>query len=133
MKDSNGNLNDIEDKSTSLHNILTKESEYQLTLRRERYDEDYEVNLDLKFEGEEKQNEIPDDYAIFFHRNEQLIQQAKRSISRYEWVHLSCASWIPGIHVTPKTPVKLTNKMERKRFDLRCIICLTKDGACIQC
>ena len=50
----------------------------------------------------------------------------------YEWIHLSCASWIPGPLVTPKTPVRL-NKFDEKRFNLQCIICLKKVGACMQC
>jgi hypothetical protein len=78
----------------------------------------------LKFEGQEKENQIPEDYAIFFHRNEKIIQESPNPATKYHWVHLSCASWIPGILVTPKTPIKFTSKMEKKRFDLRCIICL---------
>jgi hypothetical protein len=51
----------------------------------------------------------------------------------YEWVHLSCSTWIPGPLVTPKTPVRL-HKLEDKRFTLQCIICLKKEGgACMQC
>lgn len=34
--------------------------------------------------------------------------------------------------MTPKTPVRLT-KFDDKRFNLQCIICLKKDGACMQC
>ena len=34
--------------------------------------------------------------------------------------------------MTPKTPVKM-NKIENKCFQLSCIICMTKDGACMQC
>jgi len=87
--------------------------------------------LDLKFEGQEKETQIPDDYAIFFHRNEKIIQEGQTTQTKYKWTHLSCAKWIPGMSLTPKTPIKFTPKMERKRFDLRCIICLKKDGACI--
>jgi len=57
---------------------------------------------------------------------------APQTETLYEWVHISCASWIPGVHVTPKTPVKLS-KIENKSFSLSCIICLKKDGACMQC
>jgi bromodomain and PHD finger-containing protein 1 len=53
----------------------------------------------------------------------------------YKWVHLSCAYWIPGTIVTPKTPVRLA-KFEDRRFTLQCIICLKtaeNSGACMQC
>ena len=51
----------------------------------------------------------------------------------YEWVHLSCAMWIPGPIVTPKTPVRLS-KLDCKRFQMQCIICgLRNEGACCSC
>lgn len=40
--------------------------------------------------------------------------------------------WIPGPSVTPKTPVRMS-KIDVKRFDLQCIICGKRNGACIQC
>ncbi len=93
--------------------------------------------IDLKFLGSEKETQIPEDYSFFVQRNETIIEEACAKPTCYvptlfEWVHLSCASWIPGLSVTPKTPVKLA-KIDEKRFSLQCIICMKKDGACMQC
>ena len=90
--------------------------------------------IQLKFLQSEKVNEFPDDFSFFLQRNELEIESALNSQcfvpTQYEWVHLSCATWIPGPIVTPKTPVKL-NKIDEKRFQLQCIICLKKEGACM--
>lgn len=64
---------------------------------------------------------MPDDYSFFLQRNEIELETAVNSFcfvpTQYEWVHHSCATWIPGPIVTPKTPVRL-NKIDEKRFQL---------------
>lgn len=77
--------------------------------------------------------ESPEDYDFFLQRNHKAFEtgDVPSTETLYEWVHLSCAMWIPGPIVTPKTPVRL-NKIDCKRFNLQCIICGFKnEGACI--
>ncbi len=88
--------------------------------------------IDLHFDQNEKEMQTPEDYSFFLSRNELKMETHEPTLSLYEWVHLSCATWIPGPVVTPKTPVRL-NKFEEKRFHLQCIICLKRGGACMQC
>jgi hypothetical protein len=72
----------------------------------------------------------PEDYDFFLQRNAKKLDRAVPSETLYEWVHLSCAMWIPGPVVTPKTPVRLS-KLDCKRFQMQCIICgLRNEGAC---
>ena len=68
-----GVFSEFEDRTCSLHNILVKESQFQMDFRSDNF-EKYDIQLSLKFEGEEKTSQIPEDYAIFFHRNEAIIQ-----------------------------------------------------------
>lgn len=92
-------------------------------------------NVDLHFLESEAIAEIPEDYTFFLQRNEQRLESPSTvpTETLYEWVHLSCAMWIPGPTVTPKTPVRMS-KIDIKRFDLQCIICGKRNcGACIQC
>lgn len=93
-------------------------------------------NVELLFEKNEKENQIPEDYNFFLQKNEARLESQYQSQAHtqtlYQWIHISCASWVPGPVVTPKTPVRL-NKIEEKRFNMQCIICLKKDGACMQC
>jgi PHD-like zinc-binding domain len=94
--------------------------------------------IELGFLANERETQIPDDYSFFLQRNEAAIESACAASelcfvpTQYEWIHLSCATWLPGPLVTPKTPVRL-NKIDEKRFSLQCIICLKKEGACMQC
>lgn len=93
-------------------------------------------DVELSYLPIERESMIPDDYSFFLSRNETILENATNSKTfvptQYKWVHLSCATWIPGPIVTPKTAVRL-NKMDEKRFTLQCIICFKKDGACMQC
>ena len=75
--------------------------------------------VDLHFLQSEAIAEIPEDYTFFLQRNEQRLEQADvvPTETLYEWGHLSCAMWIPGPSVTPKTPVRMS-KIDLKRFDL---------------
>jgi hypothetical protein len=78
--------------------------------------------IDLNFLPSEKDG-IPDDYSFFLQRNEAVLEAATSGPdpcfipTQYEWVHLSCATWIPGPTITPKTTVRL-NKIDEKRFQL---------------
>jgi hypothetical protein len=40
--------------------------------------------------------------------------------------------WIPGTIIKPKAPVRVS-KIDPSRFNLNCIICGKKEGACMQC
>lgn len=89
----------------------------------------------MHFIQSEHITEIPEDYTFFLQRNAQRLEKSAipSTETLYEWVHLSCAMWIPGPIVTPKTPVRMS-KIDTKRFSLQCIICGRKNsGACIQC
>lgn len=90
--------------------------------------------LQLHFIQSEQVTEIPEDYTFFLQRNSARLEKTAipNTETLYEWVHLSCAMWIPGPIVTPKTPVRMS-KIDTKRFSLQCIICGRKTGACIQC
>lgn len=78
--------------------------------------------VELNFLPSEKEG-IPDDYSFFVQRNETNLEAVTSGIdscfvpTQYEWVHLSCATWIPGPITTPKTTVRL-NKLDEKRFNL---------------
>ena len=90
-------------------------------------------SIKLHFIQSERVTEIPEDYTFFLQRNEQRLEKSSipNTQTLYEWVHLSCAMWIPGPIVTPKTPVRMS-KIDTKRFSLQCIICGRKNcGACI--
>ena len=75
--------------------------------------------VELHFLETEALTESPEDYDFFLQRNQKVFESDVVSPTEtlYEWVHLSCAMWIPGPIVTPKTPVRL-NKIEYKRFHL---------------
>ena len=67
-------------------------------------------NVELHFLESESIAEIPEDYTFFLQRNEQRLESNETvpTDTLYEWVHLSCAMWIPGPTVTPKTPVRMS-------------------------
>lgn len=118
-----------EDKSMSINSVLKKEFEYQIQYRGE------DINMDLQFDPQDKELQIPEDYQAFIQKNSGRLesQYSYQTNTLYEWVHQSCAQWIHEISVTPRTPVKLS-KLDQKRFTLQCFICLKKDdGACVQC
>ena len=51
-----------------------------------------------------------------------------------KWIHSLCASWIPEIYFldTKKTALMTINRLDKKRFRLKCALCSGK-GACIEC
>ncbi|MFS8159784.1 MAG: hypothetical protein ACMG6E_06160, partial [Candidatus Roizmanbacteria bacterium] len=122
-----------EDKSLSLGVILKREIDYQNELG-DCSNAEAANEMELYFDKNEKENQIPDDYNYFLQKNESRLESPFHSNTQtlYEWIHICCSSWIPGPLVTPKTPVRL-NKFDDKRFSLQCIICLKRDGACMQC
>ncbi|CAF0899500.1 unnamed protein product [Adineta ricciae] len=52
------------------------------------------------------------------------------------WCHLTCALWLPELkfvdYVTME-PVLHLDKISHARWSLRCVVCSTLDGACVQC
>jgi len=78
--------------------------------------------VELKYLPTEKDG-IPEDYSFFVQRNEVNLESLTSGPdacfvpTQYEWVHLSCATSIPGPTITPKTTVRL-NKLDEKRFHL---------------
>ena len=109
---------DREDKQLSLNNVLKREYEFQCGLRNaDDHIEEEIQHLELHFDIHEKESQLPEDYSFFLQRNENKIESEFTPFvpTLYQWVHLSCSSWIPGLLVTPKTPVRL-NKLDDKRF-----------------
>lgn len=52
------------------------------------------------------------------------------------WVHVTCATWVPGVYfgdVDKVEPVEGLKKVNRKRFGMRCVVCGKRQGAVIQC
>jgi hypothetical protein len=56
-----------------------------------------------------------------------------------KWAHSLCCQWIPEVYVTvdnskatPGPCLSLTN-IDKKRFRLRCSLCHSNKGACVQC
>jgi hypothetical protein len=62
---------------------------------------------------------IPDDYNQFIQRNMTRLESKTnpKTETLYQWVHYSCATWIPEPIMTPKTPVRLS-KFDPRRFQL---------------
>ena len=52
-----------------------------------------------------------------------------------EWIHVSCVIWLPEISFSDSEMlcVENLNKFNPQRFGLRCTICDSKHGACVQC
>ena len=107
--------------------IIQREYDFQIQLR-----SDPKRRMDYEFVYDGQEQNI-NDYSFFLHSNEAKMLSYPAAQTLYKWVHLSCASWIPGTIVTPKTPVRLA-KFEERRFSLQCIICLKaaeNSGACL--
>ncbi len=52
------------------------------------------------------------------------------------WVHVSCALWLTGPKfekVESLTPVYGIEEIDGERYELKCIFCKRKKGACLQC
>lgn len=99
----------------------------------------YQEELALNFNEHEKKNHlIPEDYSHFVRRNEPILEakETPETDSLYKWVHHSCAMWMPGPVVTPRTPVQKLNKIDFSKFNAGCVICGKKGidvGAVIKC
>ena len=111
-----------EDKNHALSQILSREGNFQEALisqTKEAGETLPQEAVELHFLQSEAVAEIPEDYTFFLQRNEQKLEGADvvPTETLYEWVHLSCAMWIPGPNVTPKTPVRMS-KIDMKRFSL---------------
>jgi hypothetical protein len=56
-----------------------------------------------------------------------------------KWAHSLCCQWIPEIYVTVDNskaqpgPCLSLNNIDKKRFKLRCNLCHSNKGACVQC
>ena len=52
------------------------------------------------------------------------------------WCHLTCALWIPEVSVLDEKKNKViqnVNQIDKKRWQLQCILCKSKTGAAVQC
>ncbi|CAI2384184.1 unnamed protein product [Moneuplotes crassus] len=49
------------------------------------------------------------------------------------WAHLTCIEWTPELSWKDENYYKVEGKINRKRFELKCYICKSDYGACIQC
>ncbi|UJR27983.1 hypothetical protein I4U23_009241 [Adineta vaga] len=52
------------------------------------------------------------------------------------WCHLTCALWLPElkfVDYAKMEPVLYLDKISHARWSLRCVICSTLEGACVQC
>lgn len=54
-----------------------------------------------------------------------------------QWVHLTCALWMPRVEVPENSPtlepVTGLHLVDKERYNLRCAVCRLHRGACIQC
>ena len=94
--------------------------------------------VELNFNKHEKQNHCtPEDYSHFIRRNEQMLESKDVPVTDtlYLWVHHSCAMWMPGPTVTPRTPVRMA-RLDYQKFNIGCVICGQKGievGAALKC
>lgn len=52
------------------------------------------------------------------------------------WCHLTCALWLPELKFgdyVKMEPILNLDKIPHARWTLRCVVCSTPDGACVQC
>ncbi|CAF1423705.1 unnamed protein product [Rotaria magnacalcarata] len=52
------------------------------------------------------------------------------------WCHLTCVLWLPELKFADYVnmePILHLNKIPHTRWSLRCVICSTTEGACVQC
>ena len=84
--------------------------------------ENYEENLFYNF------YKLPSSFT-----KEELDKEVKPV---HSWCHLSCALWIPEVNVTDEKKSKVitgVNIIDKKRWQLQCMICKSKSGAAVQC
>ncbi|KAJ7626344.1 bromodomain and PHD finger-containing protein 3 [Mycena polygramma] len=61
---------------------------------------------------------------------------AFKQTTQGEWIHLLCAIWVPETRVSNDVfmePIIGVDKVSKQRWKLKCLICGTREGACIQC
>mmetsp|Transcript_6179 Transcript_6179/g.17253 ORF Transcript_6179/g.17253 Transcript_6179/m.17253 type:complete len:1117 (-) Transcript_6179:483-3833(-) len=60
---------------------------------------------------------------------------AMKRTDNNEWCHLACARWVPEVGLNPEAPiaVTMTSKIHPARYEMTCILCRQRHGACIQC
>ncbi|KAJ6485818.1 bromodomain and PHD finger-containing protein 3 [Mycena sanguinolenta] len=61
---------------------------------------------------------------------------AFKQTTQGEWIHLLCAIWVPETRVSNDVfmePIIGVEKIVKQRWKLKCTICGTREGACIQC
>ncbi|CAF0933838.1 unnamed protein product [Rotaria sp. Silwood1] len=60
----------------------------------------------------------------------------KSTASGTIWCHLTCVLWLPELKFVDYTnmePILNINKIPHARWSLRCVVCSTTEGACVQC
>jgi len=60
----------------------------------------------------------------------------KATESGNEWAHVSCALWIPEVHIEnieKMEPITNISNVPSTRWNLTCVFCKEKVGACIKC
>ncbi|CAF2965068.1 unnamed protein product [Rotaria sp. Silwood2] len=60
----------------------------------------------------------------------------KSTASGTIWCHLTCALWLPELKFVDYAnmePILNINKIPHARWSLRCVVCSTSEGACVQC
>lgn len=60
----------------------------------------------------------------------------KSTKSGQKWAHVSCALWIPEVSigsVDRMEPITKISSIPKSRWDLNCVLCRERVGACIQC
>ncbi|KAJ7156890.1 bromodomain and PHD finger-containing protein 3 [Mycena crocata] len=61
---------------------------------------------------------------------------AFKQTTQGEWIHLLCAIWVPETRVSNDVfmePIIGVERISKQRWKLKCAICETREGACIQC
>ncbi|KAJ6624860.1 hypothetical protein B0H10DRAFT_2004445 [Mycena sp. CBHHK59/15] len=61
---------------------------------------------------------------------------AFKQTTQGEWIHLLCAIWVPETRVANDVfmePISGVERISKQRWKLKCSICDTREGACIQC
>ena len=53
---------------------------------------------------------------------------AEELSSKYMWAHLTCAYWLPECFFTADNKITGLPNVEKKRFNLTCIICKIKSS-----
>ncbi len=71
-------------------------------------------------------------YQTMDQRLNYKLDPLKITDTKFAWVHVSCASFLPEVRFTYRSAIKLT-KLKLNVFEHTCIICHQRQGACIRC